>query len=732
MVLRSFVGGCCALVALGWTVHIHATEPVESPFLQGQSPSALLQDSEDEKRAKEGINEEDASTVDEIVVTATRTEKAPFDIPASVLAVTAMDLRQRKLSRTLPEALSEIPGVMVQKTAHGQGSPFLRGFTGFRTLLLVDGIRMNNSVYRSGPNQYWSTVDPLTIGRLEVVKGPSSVLYGSDAVGGTVNAITHAPGPYGKGFRSSRRLYYRYASAENANVGRAEISASLGERFGLFLGGSFKDFGDLVGGRYVGHMPKTGYGELDGDVKVEWLATPDLRIVLAHQRVDMDDAWRTHKTIYSQPYAGTTVGNELRREYDQVRDLIYGRARWSDASGLWDAGSLTLSWQRHAEERDRRRTGGRRDIQGFEVSDLGLLARFESESDVGHWSWGLEGHREEVGSFRDDYTGGVHTGSAIQGPVADDATYSSLAAYLQDEIAGDSWSLIPGVRFTRVSMDAGRVYDPGTGGRTSVSDDWNALVGSLRGVWWLGPESNLYAGLSQGFRAPNLSDTTAFETTSVVELPTLGLEPESFLQLELGAKGGQDGWTWQGSVYRTWIADMIVRSPTGAADPGGTPIVRKDNVGDGWIHGVELDLRRSWTDRWSSGVLVSWMDGEVDQLKEPAAVVVRRPVDRLMPFQAVVDSRYQPAPAGWWVEGWAWLVDDQDSLALRDEADTSRIPPGGTPGFAVFGLSAGVPLDRNLDLGLTLENLGDKDYRVHGSGLNGPGRSLIVTLELRF
>jgi len=87
-----------------------------------------------------------------------------------------------------------VPGVMVQKTGHGQGSPYIRGFTGFRTLLMIDGIRLNNAVFRDGPNQYWNTVDPFSIERLEVVKGPSSVLYGSDAIGGTVNVITRGPG----------------------------------------------------------------------------------------------------------------------------------------------------------------------------------------------------------------------------------------------------------------------------------------------------------------------------------------------------------------------------------------------------------------------------------------------------------------------------------------------------------------------------------------------------------
>ena len=97
-----------------------------------------------------------------------------------------------RCAASAPEALLESPGVMAQQTAHGQGSPFLRGFTGFRTLMLVDGIRLNNSTFRDGPNQYWSTVDALAVERLEVVKGPASVLYGSDAIGGT---LTMSPLP---------------------------------------------------------------------------------------------------------------------------------------------------------------------------------------------------------------------------------------------------------------------------------------------------------------------------------------------------------------------------------------------------------------------------------------------------------------------------------------------------------------------------------------------------------
>jgi len=142
----------------------------------------------------------------EIVVTPTRSEQAPHDSPYTSTLVGGKDIQGRKLSRTTPDAMDETPGILLQKTGHGQGSPFIRGFTGFRTLFLIDGIRLNNSVFRDGPNQYWNTVDSFTIDRLEVVKGPGSVMYGSDAVGGTVSVFTRGAADLSPGSRWDRNL----------------------------------------------------------------------------------------------------------------------------------------------------------------------------------------------------------------------------------------------------------------------------------------------------------------------------------------------------------------------------------------------------------------------------------------------------------------------------------------------------------------------------------------------
>jgi|GEM_PF-2289221 len=116
---------------------------------------------------------------------------------------------------------------MVQKTGHGQGFPYIRGFTGYRNLFLIDGFRLNNSVFRDGPNQYWNTVDPLGLHRMELVRGPFSMLYGSDAVGGTVNAIPRGGQDLEPGSRWDRRIYCRYASAENSSIARVESIGRL-------------------------------------------------------------------------------------------------------------------------------------------------------------------------------------------------------------------------------------------------------------------------------------------------------------------------------------------------------------------------------------------------------------------------------------------------------------------------------------------------------------------------
>lgn len=692
---------------------------------------------ESEDLGNKSVDLENNSHLEDLVVTATRTGKKPFDTPAFVDLVSEHDLRERRLSRTVPEALKEVPGVMVQKTAHGQGSPYIRGFTGFRTLFLIDGIRLNNSTFRDGPNQYWNTVDPLSISRMEVVKGPSSVLYGSDAVGGTVNAITKSRTTFGEGFLANGELYYRFSSAEKSHMGRAEVSGSMDQKLGFLLGGSLKNFGDMRGGDSVGLQRKTGYDEWDGDFKMEYFLDDDSSLVFAHQRVDVDDAWRSHKTVCGISWEGTTIGSEKKRVLDQRRELTYLQYNRKDPTSFIENVKTSFSYQIQEEEQFRVKSDDTSDKQGFDVGTLGISVQMDRPSKAGLWTYGVEYYRDNVDSFKKKYEAdGSLDSIEIQGPVADDANYDLLGVFLQDDIPlQERCDLILGARYTYAAADADTMEDPVTGDETSLSDSWGTVVGSARLVYGIDQQGhwNLFTGVSQGFRAPNLSDLTRLDTarSNEIETPSPDLDPEKFVSYEVGIKTQQDDWSGQLAYYYTDIHDMIVRTPTGNIIDGDAEVTKK-NAGDGYIHGIELGTRYRFLPRFTAFTAFSWMYGKVDTYPTSSTEKKSDTVDRLMPPMGNCGVQWNHETKKYWVEGVCAFALKADKLSDRDKSDTQRIPPGGTPGYAVFSLRSGWEIVKDLSLSAAVENIFNEDYRIHGSGQNEPGRSLVFGFNWRF
>ena len=662
----------------------------------------------------------------EVVVTATRSEAATFDVPYVAETVTREQMQNERMSRTVPEALREIPSVMIQKTAHGQGSPYIRGFTGFRTLMLIDGIRLNNSTFRDGPNQYWNTVDPFSVDRLELVKGPSSVLYGSDAIGGTVNALTLAAPEQWTG-----RAYYRFASAEDSHTGRAEGGGKAGP-FSLLAGATVKSYGDL------NDQPKTGYDEWDLDLKAQYRISDNHKLVAAWQHVDQDDAWRTHRTIYAVPFHGTAIGNDREVIYDQERDLAYLQYHADDIGGVIDSFKLSASYQFQGEKLNRWRGDNfRRELSNVDVNTMGLWAQFVSPSPVGTWTYGAEFYRDWVNSGQTTYnSNGTLRAVSYQGPVADDATYDLFGLYVQNEIdLTKRCKLILGCRYTYAGVSAGKVSNTVTKARMSISDEWQSGVGSGRVIYQLDEKNHwhVFAGVSQGFRAPNLSDLTRFDVarTGEGEVPSPGLRPEQFITGEIGLKTRYDKFEAELSYYYSAIEDMIVRTPTGNMIDATTYEVIKRNADSGYLHGIELSARYRFLPQWSVFGWVSWMEGKVDGYPTSSSVAQTEYLSRVMPLSGEVGVRWETVNKKFWAEAVTLMADTADKLASGDLTD-NRFPPGGTPGYAVFTLRGGWRINQYANLTVALENIADKEYRVHGSGVNEPGRNLVVAADVRF
>lgn len=303
-----------------------------------------------------------AAAQEEVVVTARQVEESRFATPYAVELIGARRIEEVAF-RSTPAIFREVPGSLVQKTSQGQGSPYLRGFTGCRNLFMVDGIRLNNAVFRDGPNQYWNTVDPGSIQRLEIVRGPGSVLYGSDAIGGTVNVLSRRPQAYLAGDPLRFSASYRYSSGDDSHITRVSVDTELGPDSGLLLMAAMKRFGNLEAGDGQ-TLNNTGYDESDFHASWVWSASANLTLQAVHQQVRQDDVPRTHKTLASRSFAGTEPGTELRRNLDQERRLSYLKVSADQWAG-WRNISVNLYHQRQEESRDRLRSGNRSDQQSL-------------------------------------------------------------------------------------------------------------------------------------------------------------------------------------------------------------------------------------------------------------------------------------------------------------------------------------------------------------------------------
>ncbi|MFT4550699.1 MAG: hemoglobin/transferrin/lactoferrin receptor protein [Verrucomicrobiales bacterium] len=677
------------------------------------------------------------SVLDEYVVTASRFADPRADAPNTVDVLTRQQLDEIQI-RSLPEAFARTPGVLVQKTANGHGSPFIRGFTGFRNLLLIDGIRLNNSVFREGPNQYWNTVDPLGLDRIELVKGQGSVLYGSDAIGGTVNALTKSANPSdyeaGEVF-SGGSTNYRWSSGEQSHTSRLEGKVGVGEKFGLHAGVSYKDYGDIRSAD-IGTQPHTGYDELDFDVRLDYLLTPGVRFTLAYQQVEQNDIWRTHKTIYAVPFAGSSIGDEKQRVLDQKRQLGYAQLEIDDPTEFIQRSKLSLSWQRQEESRNRVRSDGRRDTQGFTVDTLGTFVQFESELPFSELIYGASFYHDDISSFRDDFNAdGSFNGHAIQGPVGDDATYDLLGVFAENRRQlGENFDLLVGARYTYAAADIGIVEDPVTGKRTSIEDSWDNFSASGKILWRpLGDRGlEVYGGVAQGFRAPNLSDLSRLDTarSNEIETPSPDLDPERFINYEIGLRTAQENFNAGIAYFYTDIQDMIVRAPTGAMVDGAFEVTKR-NAAKGYVHGIEIFGDVSPTDRLTLFGNLTWMEGEADTFATSANRTTREPLSRIMPLTGTLGARYD-ATDKLWLELSGTAAARAEKLNTRDRGDTQRIPPNGTPGYTILSARAGYEFNDRFSIITGVENFTDEAYRSHGSGQNEPGVNLILSASLKF
>lgn len=640
----------------------------------------------------------------EVVVTANRYGSLKINTPEAIRIIDGRKIQKQQL-RTAPEALSLTPGVFVQKTNHGGGSPFLRGLTGNQTLLLIDGIRLSNSIVRYGPNQYFNTIDVFGTEKFEVMRGSGSVQYGSDAIGGTIQAFSHT-------LRLSEypdwsgTILTRWATHGMEQTGHGNVSYSTSR--GAFRAGiSARRFGDLVGGDTTGRQTPSGYSEIDFDIKGKVALSPTTSLTMLLQRVHQSDVPVYHKHALEN--------YQVNRMHPQQRLLSYARLNHDFGDGILRSAVVTASFQKSNEVRESRRNGSSQlrsendRVRTFSFSAEALLKNGESWSS----NTGFEIYNDLVGSSRTDMDLSEKSEVLKRGLYPDGSVMTSLAAYSLHSLNYQNWNISGGIRFNSY---INRISDPALG---EVTLKPSALVGNVAVLRKLGPASSLFISAGNGFRAPNIDD---LGTLGIVdfryETPNFSLKPEHSFQYQAGYK--LQGRKVRGEIYlyRNELYNLIVRNRVPGDTIDGYPVYIKENVERAYIQGVETAWEYDITSSLSlSGSLTRTIGQNMTK---------NEPVRRIPPMFGRFSADYGKDS---WNIGLEFLAAaKQDRLAQGDK-DDNRIPEGGTPAWNVVNMYAGYNF-KLVSIDLSFMNLANADYRYHGSGINGTGRSVFVTVAL--
>jgi outer membrane receptor protein involved in Fe transport len=685
------------------------------------------------KRADEGVVDPVGGDAmySTVVVSGLRPEVV-LDSPRSVEVMTRQEMF-RRAGRTTPELLVNIPSVVVQKTNHGGGSPFIRGFTGQHVLYLIDGIRLNNSTTRYGPNQALNTVDPFTIRRLEILRGPGSVLYGSDAIGGTIQMLTReAPMIPGAGFRFGGSAIARFGSADRSQVYNLGVWAQHGI-VGVHVGGSFKDFNELTGGRGIGKQDYTGYGEGDWDGSVKVLLSDDWVLKMATFGVRQYDVPRTDK---SSP-------EDYRYFTNQFRELTY--AKLSGAHGEYlDRFDATLSYQRHTELRHRYRLDRDRVEREWDrVHTAGVSVT--AGTDLGRYSkltYGVDFYHDWVfstGRRRTISTGEVTYMSedGFRGRFVDGSEYTQAGVFIYDQIKPFDWWVIHlggRLAITHAYIPVDPLAAEFGFESEKISE---TMVGPVAGgsttfipAKWI----HLIASVHQGFRAPNLDDYSHVGSEGpAFDVPSPNLnDPERSTTLEAGAKLAWRRISASVFGHYTFLRDFIARRYTGEQIDGEPAAVRA-NAAKGHVAGVEGMVSVRFPKGFSATSWVSWTRGDVTMpFQDPRT----QPIRRMSPLQGAVAVAWR-SPEGMWADVLLRWSARQDRLSPGDLNDARICPDGpvgceGTPGFAIIDVAGGLPLGRYADFMLRIHNLTNEPYKYHGSGVFGPGVSAIGQVRIKY
>lgn len=662
---------------------------------------------------------EHSRPMETIVVTATRKNDSILDVAEAVSVIGAEEIN-RLAPELLAEMLRGIPGAFFQQTTPGQGIAIIRGLKGSQVLHLVDGMRLNNAFFRNAPNQYLGLVDAYATARTEVIRGSAPSLYGADAMGGVLQFLTAEPEFNRQEWAAQGRFYGSYNSVDSSLVGRGEAAAGRDGNV-LSAGVTYQHHGNRKTGGGDTVAP-SGYKVRAADAKWRYDLNDHSELMLSAQYLEQPSTPRIDELVpgfgQDHPSSSQYEFKPNRREFLHARYRLNGRSPW------FSSFEAHLARQVITDDRLTQDWGAPETNREFNQSKLdGLTLQFNTPWGTGgpyrELVWGLEYYTDKVSSSR--FITNTATGESrpVRGRFADDSSMDSAAVY-----ASNRW------QWSRLTLNAGLRYSwfeislPASSQVEAVKLTPSDLTGDVHLNYEVSPGIHLVSNMGRGFRPPNIFDlgTLGSRPGNRFNVPNPNLKPESVWSYDLGIKVSSA--RWQAELF-AWYADYqdkISSRFTGETTPEGRLVVRSDNLNRARLYGLESGLSFLAADELEIYAVVNYTHGE----EKDAEITV--PADRIPPLNARLGLVYKPSDVLRF-EPYLDFAGRQDRLSPRDESDP-RINPMGTAGWGSINFLASWQASPHLQLGLRLQNLGDRNYREHGSGIDAPGRNLGFWLNI--
>ena len=697
--------------------------------------------------------------IDEFVISASKSRENKKDVAYQVDILNNYHLEEHTAA-TAADILTSSGNLIIQKTQGGGGSPILRGFEANRILLVVDGVRMNNAIYRSGHLQNAITLDNSVLDRVEVTFGPTSLIYGSDALGGVIHYYTRDPELSEKEKKNNfnAKVFTRYSTANNGKM--AHISLNNGfKKIGFLSSVSYKDLGDIKMGdfknpfygdfgelkHYVAQVDRrdttlnnpdpylqlnTGYSQIDILQKVKYSASPYYDWILNLQystsseidRLDKLNDYDGNNLKYAEYYYGPQ--NRLMTSLKSVvkKDNI-----------LFTNMTSILAYQKIDEDRVSRkfnvdeRLTQEEDVNvfSFNIDFLKLL------NNHNRLNYGLEATHNIVNSdaWYENKMDLAKTPAETRYPEGGSNTWSFSGYGNYKWFSNEKFVFSSGLRYNFGKYKS-EFYPENALPYNSIKFSNGALTGALSMVYNPGKSWKITTIASTGFRNPNVDDYGKIRAKdNFITVPNPDLSPEYTYNFELGISKTLEGYIQLNATgFYTLLSNAIVRTDfklNGADslefDGDNYKIITNSNTGSAYIRGISLNVISDLNTNLSFRSTLNLIKGY--------NITDDVPMGHIPPIFGRTSIRYNIKNniTEVFVDYNGWK--DLDDMSPYGEDNETEATEYGWPGWYTVNLRTTFQLSKLLQLQLGIENIFDSFYKPFASGVVAPGRNFILTLR---